>query len=114
MPYQIDLMQFPSWFMATAIVVLCWYTGRLHKRQEKSMEKRDALIDTIAKAIYGKGGLETRTTVMENNFNRCNGCNETYKEHRREHEEAPHVHVRADGQTHMKWNRNGSMERINE
>jgi len=67
---ELDLMQLPSWFMAVAVVVLCIYTGY-------SLKKRDDLIDTIAKTIYGsaeKPGLLTRMYSMENTIDRCDGC----------------------------------------
>lgn len=67
---QLDPTQIPSWFMAMAVIVLCACTIYF-------MKKRDGLIDTIAKTIYGtenKDGLVTRMSVMESTISRCESC----------------------------------------
>jgi len=67
---QLDPTQIPTWFMALAVITLCAFTIYF-------MKKRDCLIDTIAKTIYGsenKDGLVTRMSVLETTIDRCNGC----------------------------------------
>lgn len=58
------------------------------------IRQRDILMDKMAAIIYGheeKEGLLTRITVIENNIDRCEGCN---PHHMREGDSYPHVHHR--------------------
>ena len=92
---EFDFKQIPYWLMA----ICCVYTVY-------SLKKRDDVIDSIVKIIYGSDqqrGMESRLSVVESTIDRCPECTPSG---------AVQAHSRwcDHGTTHMHLRKNGSLD----